>query len=424
MKKSKKLAASLLVFLLILTACGGTSTNIGGGGDSNSPTPQASNKEAAPENTPSAEPQAPAALGETEWSRNAGLDKYESPEELYEQAKNAAGGKIVVYSTSGRINDIQKTFEAKYEGLKLEIFDLKSNVIMDKVIREQEAGLYNADLVLTKEVGGAVQEEMVKEGMLHKYIPPDILETLHEPWRSKALAYVPYMGFRTLYYSKAHHDSPPIDNWWDLTEPEWKDRIYMADPLQSPNQMDVFITFVAYADEMAEAYKEKYGKEIELNGTENAGYEFIQRFVKNVIVVKSASDGMAAVGKAPLDKPAPLAIATIGDMRKLDDNGWNADVIWDLKPRMSPVDEGLVFIAEKAPNVAGAKLLLRWIAGEADGKGEGLAPFSEIGSWMIRKGAPNPNPRPIEKLNVWPYDSEKMYQYQEDVVNFWIKHSS
>ncbi|MBE1442559.1 ABC transporter substrate-binding protein [Paenibacillus sp. OAS669] len=401
MKKARTTCALLAAFSIVIAAC---STS----------TPKASTDPAANRAAAAASGQ-----GKSEWAERNGLYKTETVDELYEKAKKE--GKVTVYSTSGRINDVEKTFEAKYPGIQVEAFDLKSNVIMDKVIREQAAGIFNADLVLTKEVGGGIEEELVKKGMLFKYLPDDIAKHIYEPWRSKGIAFVPYLEFRTLFYNTEQNKTPPVNNWWDLTTPEWKNRVLMVDPMQSPTQMDMFVGFVVNSDEMAKAYKEKFGTDIVLNGTPNAGYEFLQRFYKNVILVKSSGDGQDAVGKAAPNKPAPVFIGVSGDIRKMADKGLKADIIWDMKPRLSVVDEGLLFVGNKAPHPNAAKLLLRWMAGEADGKGEGTAPFNEVGSWMTRDDVKHKNSKNINELNVWQYDSEKFYKVYQDVVNFWIK---
>ncbi|WP_028549533.1 ABC transporter substrate-binding protein [Paenibacillus sp. UNC451MF] len=398
MKKARMTCVLLLTFSMVIAAC---STS----------TPKTSTDKTT---SGAAEGQ-----GKSEWAEQNGLYKTETADELYEKAKKE--GKVTVYSTSGRINDVEKTFEAKYPGIQVEAFDLKSNVIMDKVIREQAAGIFNADLVLTKEVGGGIEEELVKKGMLFKYLPNDIAAHVFEPWRSTGIAFVPYLEFRTLFYNTEQNKTPPVNNWWDLTTPEWKNRVLMVDPMQSPAQMDMFVAFVVHADEMAKAYKDKFGSDIVLNGTPNAGYEFLQRFYKNVILVKASGDGQDAVGKAAPNKPAPVFIGVSGDIRKMADKGLKADIIWDMKPKLSVVDEGLLFVGNKAPHPNAAKLLLRWMAGEANGKGEGTAPFNEIGSWMTRDDVSHKNSKNINELNVWQYDSEKFYKVYQDVVNFWIK---
>ncbi|UKS29424.1 hypothetical protein LOZ80_11010 [Paenibacillus sp. HWE-109] len=74
-----------------------------------------------------------------------------------------------------------------------------------------------------------------------------------------------------MFYNTEQNKTLPLSNWWGLTTPEWKNRVLMVDPLQSPAQMDMFVAFVANSDDMAKAYKEKFG--IVLNGTKNAGWQ-------------------------------------------------------------------------------------------------------------------------------------------------------
>ncbi|TBL75645.1 ABC transporter substrate-binding protein [Paenibacillus thalictri] len=409
MKKLAMAATLVTASLVVLAACSNYE-NIEKGG---SAAPKTEAKSGAAAQAPAAEPK------KDPWAESAGLYKTEKADELYAKAKGE--GKVSVYSTSGRINDVKKSFEKQYPGVTLEIFDLKSNVIMDKLIREQGANIFNADVVLTKEVGGGFKEELVDKGMLFKYLPQDIADHVFEPWKSKGLAYVPYLEFRTLFYNTEQNKTSPVTNWWDLTTPEWKGRVLIADPMQSSDQMDFFAAFVVHADEMAQAYKEKFGKDIVLNGTKNAGYEFIQQFVKNIVLVKSAGDGEDAVGKAAPGKPAPVALGVSGDIRKMEDKKLKADIAWDIKPKTSVVNEAFAFVAKKAPHPNAAKLLIRWMAGETDGKGEGTLPFVEEGSFMTRSDAPNKNKTTIDKINVWQYDSAEFYNVGKDVINFWLK---
>ncbi|MFD0680202.1 MULTISPECIES: extracellular solute-binding protein [unclassified Paenibacillus] len=225
-----------------------------------------------------------------------GLSKTETPDELYEKAKKE--GKVVVYSPSARANDAKKTFEAKYPGITVEVFKLKSNDLMDKLIKEQDAGLFNADVIITKEVSGAVGEEMVKPGRVYKYLPEDIAPNVDEPFRTKD-GYANYLEMRTLYYNTEAYKAAPVSSWWDLTTPEWTGKVYLVDPLSSPAFMDLFTGMVVNSDDMKKAYKDKFGKEIELHGTENAGYEFIKRLRENKpVVLKGSGDVLDAIGKA------------------------------------------------------------------------------------------------------------------------------
>ncbi|ACS98964.1 ABC transporter substrate-binding protein [Paenibacillus sp. JDR-2] len=341
----------------------------------------------------------------------------ESVDELYAKAKEE--GKLIVYSTSGRANDAAETFMKQYPGIKVEVSKVKSDEMMDKVTKEQDAGQFNPDVILTKEVSGAVEEEMVMTGRYIKYLPEDIAPMVDEPYRTQAEAYANYVEFRTLFYNKSTYAEAPVTNWWDLTTPEFKGKVYTADPLSSPAFMDLFTTMVINSDDMAAAYKEKFGKDIVLNGTDNAGYEFIQELFDNgLIVLKGSDDVLDAIGKA---KSEALGLAVSGDVSKNEEKGWTIAPIYDIKPKTSVPDSGYFFIANKAPHEAAAKLFIRWMMGEKDGSGEGLAPFNEVGSWVPRSDVKTKNDISFEELNLWLFDGDALYKTAPKVRDFWIK---
>lgn len=347
----------------------------------------------------------------------ATLAPLETADQLYAKAKEE--GKLIVYSTSARANDAADTFMKKYPGIKVEVSKVKSDQMMDKVAKEQDAGQFNPDVIVTKEVSGAVFEEMVKPGRYVKYLPEDLAPKVEEPFRTQDEAYANYVEFRTIFYNTAHYKEAPVKNWWDLTTPELKGKVYTADPLSSPAFMDLFTTMVIHADDMAAAYKEKFGKDITLHGTENAGYEFIkQLFANGLVVLKGSDDVLDAIGKANSDA---IGLAVSGDVSKNEEKGWTIQPIYDIKPKTSVPDAGYLFIAKKAPHTAAAKLFIRWMMGESDGKGEGMAPFNQIGSWVPRSDVTTKNQLAFDQLKLWPFNGEVLYNTAPKVRDFWIK---
>ncbi|QHW35099.1 extracellular solute-binding protein [Paenibacillus rhizovicinus] len=399
---------------MIMTACGQTTDNdnttASGNADTNANTTANANGQAADN----------AGSGNDASANASGADaaaSEDSVDALYAKAKEE--GKVIVYSTSGRANDAAETFMKKYPEIKVEVSKVKSDEMMDKVMKEQDAGQFNPDVILTKEVSGAVEEEMVKPGRYIKYLPEDIAPNVDEPYRTQAEAYANYVEFRTIFYNAKHYAEVPVKNWWDLTTPAFKGKVYTADPLSSPAFMDLFTTMVNNSDDMAAAYKEEFGKDIVLNGTENAGYEFIKELFDNgLIVLKGSDDVLDAIGKADSDA---VGLAVSGDVSKNEENGWTIQPVYDIKPKTAVPDSGYFFLANKAPHEAAAKLFIRWMMGETDGKGEGLAPFNEVGSWVPRSDVQTKNDVSFESLNLWAFDGEALYNSAPKVRDFWIK---
>lgn len=344
------------------------------------------------------------------------LAKNESTDELYKAAKKE--GKVVIYSTSGRAKDAKKSFEKKYPGIKVEVSVLKSDELMNKVTKEQDASMFNADVIITKEVSGAVKNQMVDKCRYLRYLPSDIAANVDEPFKTQSEGYASYLEFRTLFYNTDDFKEAPVKNWWDLTTPEWKGKVYTADPLSNPAFMDLFSTMVINSDDMAKAYKEKFGKDIVLHGTENAGYEFIKELYNNgLVVLKGSDDALDAINKKGKNA---VAIAVSGDMSKIEEKSWHVSPIYDIQPKTSVPDPGYVFVAKNAPHSSAAMLYLRWIMGETDGKAKGVDAFNAVGAWIPRKDVKSKNPLNYSDLNLWIFDGNKLYKTSPKVRDFWI----
>lgn len=297
MKKRKSYGSCLIALSLMiaLTACNSKSTDT---------------KAADTANKSSAKTDVSAAVT---WAETNGLNKTETVDELYSKAKQE--GKVVVYSQSSRIKDVKATFEAKYPGIKVEAFNMSTNDIVEKVIREQTAGIYNADVIFVKDASGAVTTELTTKKLVHKYIPKDLSEKMVEPYKSNSSGLVPYFSLRAIFYNTDVYKTSPVTNWWDLTMPEWKGKVLMNDPIDSADMMDLFLAMIQHSDEMKQAYKEKFGKDIVLEGTENASYEFIKRFLKNdPVLMKSSDEVVEAVGVSTQGKP-PIGIGASSKLR-------------------------------------------------------------------------------------------------------------
>jgi iron(III) transport system substrate-binding protein len=404
MKKRKASGSSFIALALMvaLTAC---SSNIG---DTKAAADTA--------NKPTAKGDVSAA---SIWAETNGLNKTETVDELYSKAKQE--GKVVVYSQSSRIKDVKATFEAKYPGIKVEAFNMSTNDIVEKVIREQAAGIYNADVIFVKDASGAVTTELTTKKRVHKYIPKDLSEKMVEPYKSNSSGLVPYFSLRAIFYNTDVYKTPPVTNWWDLTMPEWKGKVLMNDPIDSADMMDLFLSMIQHSDEMKQAYKEKFGNDIVLDGTENAAYEFFKRFLNNdPVLMKSSDEVVEAVGVTTQGKP-PIGIGASSKLRDVIEKKLSIAATYDVLPRISVVGPSYLYVADKAPNVHAAKLMIRWMAGETDGKSDGFKPFNVMGSWSTRTDNGRTDQPSIDKLHVWNYDSDYFYKNFVRFREFWLK---
>lgn len=340
-----------------------------------------------------------------------------SVEELYEKAK--AEGSVTVYSMSSRINSVKETFEAQYPGIEVVVYDMRQSELLEKYQHEYVANINNADIIFVKDTDGSVYNEFVKRGQLREYNPSDLTQTAPEMFKSGGFA--PYFEMKQIFYNSEVYDESPIDSWWDLTRPEYRGKIILRNPIENSETMGLFLSIVSHPEEMAAAYREEFGEDVVLDGTSNAGYEFLKRLAKNdLIVMTSDTDIVQAVG-APGQANPPFGIATSSKMRDAGPKkNLFMDVAWDVSPRLSVSDPAYLYIADRSESVNAAKLLIRWMGGEVEGTGSGFQPFYVRGSWPTRGDVEPIDTPALDTLNLWPLDLNYNYQHQDELRNFWL----
>ena len=185
----------------------------------------------------------------------------------------------------------------KYPGIEVEPFDISTNELLEKVTREYDAGQHVADVVHIKDQDGTLYNEYILARKFYNYKPADILSHIDEKYTKTQTPM--YVELTQLFYnSEAYPDGSPVTNIWQLTEPEWKGRVMMQNPLDNLAWGSWITGFCVgdVPDELAASYKELYGKELTLSdGCENAGYEFLKRLHANepIFTASSSSSTMA-----------------------------------------------------------------------------------------------------------------------------------
>lgn len=360
----------------------------------------------------------------------SGFAEATSWQKIEENAK--AEGKVVVYSSSSRIFDAAETFQAKY-GIEVEAHDLGSAETVEKTLREQEAGVYNADVIFTG--GSEMIHQLLKEGYINNFVPESLADYIPAGYKEPLL--VQRLGGGVIFYNtEKYPDGPPIDNIWDLTKPEWKGKVLTKNPLESLSTFGDFANLVAHADELKAAYEGKYGELVLSPGVPNAGYEFLFRLLRNDLVLMKSSGNVAkAIGTPGQDDP-PIGFCRYSKIRYNETKGTVLGVA-----RIDPVDiqvfPSYVAIAKNAPHPNAAKLMIAWLMGspEAIGKkleqpyneGEsarllrGLVPWFVPGDWPPMTGYPLPKGvLSLEGLTVWLHDAEFIWNNSLRIQEFWM----
>ena len=360
-----------------------------------------------------------------EWS-----DK--TDEELFEEALKE-DTTINVYATSSKMMKVEEGFEAAYPGLDLVVSDLKTDEVLSKAKIEHDTGNITDDVLQTKDVNGNEFHEWYNQDILEPYYTKDICSHIDEGYLK--YGYPLYASQSMWYYNtKAFPDGQPIHSWWEIIEKNedgtQKYRLFTKEIGQESAYLSLFASFINNADEMAQSYKDTYGKDLEYTydassfdfevPENNAGVEYLWRFSQAKMTFISDGDELVlAVHNSTAEDPA-LCLASAGKIGNRDESGY--DIAWclNLEPYTALLNLECLFIAKGTNSPAGARLFIRYVTGGADGKSEGMKPFKKEGNWPIRDDVEDKkNPAELTELGARANDLSAIYDIYLDVQEMW-----
>jgi iron(III) transport system substrate-binding protein len=377
------------------------------------------------------------------WLKIAKLGPYDTGKENWDEIvkKATEEGEVIVYSSSGRIQKLVKPFAKIYPGIKLTVHDLGSTKTVVKTKKEQEAGIFNADVVTTGN-SGQVIHEMLNKNLLVNYVPHHFKSRIPKAFREPLLIRV-NEAVVFFYNMEEYPKNPPVTNIWEFTEPKFKGRVGIKNPLSSGSTLMAVMTLIQYPKEMAAAYKRYKGENIRLSeGVPDAGYEFWARMLKNDLVIfKSGSKLAGATGKKGQKKPL-IGFTNMTYIARNDSKGYVNAIVQELDPVSKLLYPTFTAIARQAPHPNAAKVFTAFALGSTElnknskitkpyTKGKsmdlllGLAPYFDPGTRSPRNDVPPPEGGEIwDDMKEWHVDAEFMWKQGAKVRDFWIQHSS
>ena len=433
----KKLFALLmaLVMVLSLAACGGDK-----GGDTQAPADSgASTGTGQPSNGGDAAPTTDLKLGyDMDTGENVYGPYYDewsdmTDEELYEMALKE-DTTINVYATSSKMLKEEEPFEEKFPGLDLVVSDLDSDEVLSKARMENETGNITADVLQTKDVNGEVFHEYYDKGVIEPFYPRDICA--HIPEENLKYSYPLYSSQAFWYYNtEAFPDGQPIHSWWEIIEKDdagnQKFALYTKEIGQETAYLSLFASFIINADEMAQSYKDTYGKDLEYTydaskfafevPENNAGVEYLWRFTQaKMTFIGDGDELVLAVHNSTKEQPA-LALASAGKIENREESGYNIDWCINLSPYTALLNTEAMMVVQGCNSPAGARLFIRFVTGGADCQSGGLKPFTKVGNWPLRDDfVDEKNPAKLNELGARANDLVSIYEIYPDVQDMWM----
>jgi iron(III) transport system substrate-binding protein len=377
------------------------------------------------------------------WLMKNSLGPHETAEENWGDIVAAAKleGEVSVYTASGRIAKLVDHFQALYPGITLTVYDLGSVKTIEKTVREQDAGIFTADVITTGN-SGQVMYELLGKNRIFNYVPSQFVDRIPEENRDPLLIRVnEAMVF--FYNTEVHPDGAPISNVWELTQEKYRGKVGIKNPMSSGSSLMGLATLVQNPDEMAAAYKRLTGEDIVLgDGVPDAGYEFVRRMLVNDIVIyKSGSKLADAAGKAGQDE-ALIAMGNMTYIARNDSKGNVNAIMSDLDPVARLVYPNFMSIGANAPHPNAAKVLIAYLLGSPEinidtnlekpyleGASfdllQGLAPYHDAGSVSPRSDVPLPQGGEIwDEMKGWNVSAKFMWEQGPRLRDFWMVYAS
>ena len=312
-----------------------------------------------------------------QWLMDNQLGSYDTGTQDWAAIEEAAKkeGTVIVYANSSKIAKAAEIWAEKYPDIKLEGYDLGGDEVLSKTVGEQQAGLFVGDVWFSS--GGA---DVVGNVLPNQYIwrfVPDTLAGKVAPQYTQPLLFSRF-GTTVLAYNSELNKSCPISNFWELTQPEWKGKVFIEDPLNDASTLSKLITYAYHADEMKAAYVALYGKEPVLDAdTPDAGWLWLKRFAQNAPIPQPGGDEVDSAFATPGMKDSNLAFTSYSNYPDVQDGKLAFEPCWGLKPTLGAQSQSYLAVINQAPHPNAAKLFIRFITSE-----DGRKPWAKFGTYF------------------------------------------
>lgn len=291
---------------------------------------------------------------------------------------------ITVYDSTGKIVDMAKNFSAKY-GVQAEGSKVKAAAQIEMMIREARANNVQGDVSIISDAPAAVAQ-LLPEGLAMSWLPPDLAEKIPAEYQAPLTVIT---SANVWAYNTAIFDKCPVTNIWQLTQPEWKGRVAMQDPLGKASYVDWFNQMASHGDAaVAKSYKDLYGKDLDI-AKESATAQWVKALAGNAPLLTNADAGAADAVGAPGQKEKFMGLMSSAKFRENTDSGMKLGLCKDLKPWVGWNYPGVGLIAKGTNSPNAAKLFIHYVM-----TAEGIAPQAEDGKMSTNRDVKLPQNEP------------------------------
>ena len=346
------------------------------------------------------------------WLKTAQLGPYQPGVEDWDAIYQAAlkEPSLLVYAGTSRIFNSIKDLNAVHPGLKIEAVNLESPELLERMVREWDAGLRKVG-VLFSALPNTHHELLLPRRAVTRYVPRE-LEAVMPASETQPLLRHRHSAYVWIYNNK-NFDAPPWKNVWELTTEKFRNRVVIGDLSEGIGTITYYVAVVTHAKEMAAMYQQFFGEPIKLT-TPNAGFEFIKRIFDNDVRIVTVGRDVA---DAVTNSTGPFAGLTgYSRYREALDGVYRFDVDRNVAPAASSF--WYLSIGSFTPSPNTAKILVNWLMSQKGGK-----------YWWGPNFPSNPLVKELEKPftftladfpTLWAPTPEDFARYEKDIIDYWL----
>jgi iron(III) transport system substrate-binding protein len=291
---------------------------------------------------------------------------------------------ITVYDSTGKIVEMAKNFAKKY-GLEAEGSKVKASAQLEMIIREARANNIQGDVSIVSDAPAAVAQ-LIPQGFAESWLPPDLAAKIPAEYQDPLTVVT---SANVWSYNTALFDKCPVSNIWELTEPKWKAKVAMQDPLGKASYVDWFNQMAKHGDdEVRAAYKERYGMDLQTDEA-SATAAWVKALAANAPLLTDADAAAADAVGAPGQSQPFMGLISSAKFRDNADKGMKLGLCKDLKPWLGWLYPGVGLITKGTDSPNAAKLFVHFIMTE-----EGIAPQAIDGKMSTNKDVKLPADEP------------------------------
>lgn len=270
---------------------------------------------------------------------------------------------LMVIDSTGKIREQVAGFTARY-GLSANGTKSEAPGTIRMVVGEAQAGNVQADVLIISDTPAAVAQ-LITPGLAFSYLPSDMAEAIPENARDPlVISNSPVVWT----YNTALHDTCPVTNIWQLTDPEWAGRVTLPDPLGKPAYTDWFNQFATHHNgAFADAYAAHYGTPLQTDRATAAEAWVAALAANQPLLVESDSDSAEAVG-APDATETFIGIMSTAKFRDNED-GMKLGICAGMQPFAGLMTPKFALITAGTDSPNAARLFVHYLLTE-----EGWAP--------------------------------------------------